>query len=75
MKVRELINELEEIEDDQLPVHFAYQYGDHWRTVVAPEVTTVEEGRVTHSGYHNMDKQVDEEDKGYDQATEVVIIH
>ena len=42
-----------------LPVHQSYNYGDHWRTTVAPEVTKASEGAVCHSGYHQMDRVVD----------------
>lgn len=49
------------------PVHFQYNYGDHWRTQVAPEVSDIEEGETVYSGYHSMPKVYDREeanDKG-----------
>jgi hypothetical protein len=72
MKVRELIEELQGL-DANLEVHFSYNYGDHWRTMVASAVERVEEGRVKHSEYHSMDKFIDEDDD-YDSAVEVVVL-
>lgn len=75
MTVSELMQEL-----SQMPmnadVHFAYNYGDHWRTLVAPAVQEVEHGRVSYSAYHQMDAVKDNED-GSDPGTderEVVIL-
>jgi hypothetical protein len=68
MKVAELI-ELLQMEDQDAEVHFSYNYGDHWRTQVAPTVDSVMTGRVVHSAYHSMDKVVDEEDFDYDEDT------
>jgi hypothetical protein len=62
MTVEELIRELKELPPDK-PIHFQYNYGDYWRTIVAPEIQRVEEGVVTYSTYHNMPKVVDEEEK------------
>jgi len=53
MKVRELIAELRQ-HDLDAEVHFAYNYGDHARTTVAPKVETVDEYAVKHSDYHRM---------------------
>ena len=38
MNVAELIDELRMM-DPEAEVHFEYNYGDHWRTHVAPKVT------------------------------------
>ena len=46
MLVRDLIELLEGYEAD-MEVHFAYGYGDHWRTEVAPKVSNVREGVVS----------------------------
>ena len=67
MKVKDLIGELQCM-DQNAEVHFAYNYGDHWRTQVAPTVDSVEEGLVKHSAYHSMDRVVDDEDC-YDEET------
>lgn len=67
MKVAQLIEQLQYLDQDA-EVHFAYNYGDHWRTEVAPSVSRVDEGVVEFSDYHRMDKMVDDEDC-YDEET------
>jgi len=67
MNVRDLIECLEGM-DPEAEVHFSYNYGDHWRTQVAPKVGSIEEGVVEYSAYHSMDKMVDDEDC-YDEET------
>jgi hypothetical protein len=73
MTVQELIEQLQDM-DQNAEVHFAYNYGDHWRTEVAPSVGRVDEGAVVYSEYHRMDKMV--EDTGDcefdDEGNEVV---
>jgi len=54
--------------DPNAVVHYSYNYGDHWRTEVAPSVSQVSEGVVEFSDYHRMDKMVDDEDC-YDEDT------
>ena len=80
MKVSELI-ELLQGENPDAEVHFSYNYGDHWRTQVAPTVDSVDVGYVTYSEYHRMPKVVDNDDFDYDEngepeieGTEVVIL-
>ena len=68
MQVKDLI-ELLQMENPEAEVHFSYNYGDHWRTQVAPTVDSVEVGRVVHSEYHRMPKVVDEEEFDYDEET------
>ena len=60
MLVKELIESLKYMDQDA-EVHFAYNYGDHWRTEVAPKVGRVDEGAVVYSEYHRMDKMLEEE--------------
>jgi hypothetical protein len=67
MKVKDLIEQLG-FQDPEAEVHFSYNYGDHWRSQVAPKVSQVFEGVVEFSEYHRMDKLVDEEDT-YDEET------
>jgi hypothetical protein len=67
MNVKELIEQLECM-NPEAEVHFAYNYGDHWRTEVAPKIDRVDEGVVEYSEYHRMDKMVDDEDC-YDEDT------
>ena len=78
MKVSELI-ELLQMENPEAEVHFSYNYGDHWRTQVAPTVDSVEQGFVAYSEYHRMPKvyepDYDEDDEtDADKMTEVVIL-
>jgi hypothetical protein len=61
MKVSQLIEQLGYMDKDA-DVHFAYGYGDHWRTTVAPKVSQVFEGVVEFSDYHRMDKMIEDED-------------
>ena len=67
MKVSELIEILGRYNQD-VEVHFSYNYGDHWRTEVAPKVERVHQGIVEFSDYHRMDKLVEDEDC-YDEDT------
>ena len=67
MQVKELIEQLGCM-DPEAEVHFAYNYGDHWRTEVAPKVDRVHQGIVEYSDYHQMDKLVEDEDC-YDEDT------
>lgn len=67
LTVKELIQQLSYMDQDAY-VHFTYNYGDHWRTQVAPVVCNVTEGFVVESAYHQMDKLLDE-DKVYDEET------
>ena len=55
MKVRELIEALQYMDGD-LDVHFSYNYGDHWRTEVAPRVSNID---MEYSEYHRMPKVVE----------------
>ena len=67
MQVKELIEILGRY-DQEADVHFAYGYGDHWRTTVAPAISQVFDGVVEYSDYHQMDKLVEDEDC-YDEDT------
>ena len=78
MQVKDLIELLQQ-ESPEAEVHFSYNYGDHWRTQVAPTVDSVEVGYVTFSDYHRMPKvyepDYDEDDEtDADKMTEVVIL-
>lgn len=76
LTVAELIEELKYMPQDA-EVHFQYNYNDHWRTQVAPEVDTVEMGFVKYSDYHQMNKVVepDYDDEDADmEGTAVVLI-
>ena len=78
MQVFQLIEQLMDM-DPNAEVHFAYNYGDHWRTEVAPKISRVFEGVVQYSEYHRMDKMVDDEDLyedegDYNEAVRRVVI-
>ena len=68
MKVSELIEILGRYDQD-VEVHFSYNYGDHWRTEVAPAVCQISDGVVEYSDYHRMDKLVTDEEDCYDEET------
>jgi hypothetical protein len=68
MTVSELMEQLQYL-DPNTEVHFSYNYGDHWRTEVAPKVSRVSEGVVEFSDYHRMDKMVTDEEDCYDEET------
>ena len=61
MQVFQLIEQLMDL-DPNAEVHFSYNYGDYWRTEVAPKVGSVLEGMVKYSEYHSMDRLMDEDD-------------
>jgi hypothetical protein len=76
MKVSQLIEQLGYM-DPEMEVHFEYGYGDHWRTTVAPKVSTIEVGLVQYSDYHRMDKVVEqdyEDEEDEPKGKEVVLI-
>ena len=68
MTVQELIEQLGYMDKDA-EVHFAYNYGDHWRTQVAPKVRDCDEGVVQYSDYHRMDKMAEDEEDMYNEET------
>ena len=68
MRVKDLIEALEEM-DQNAEVHFQYNYGDYWRTQVAPTVDSVAGGVVAYSDYPNMHKVVNE-DREYEDEDE-----
>lgn len=57
---------------DDTPVHFSYNYGDHWRTVVAPGASNAELLYVENSSYHQMDKLTD--DDGQEESDRQVLV-
>ena len=68
MLVKELIESLKYLDQDA-EVHFAYNYGDHWRTTVAPAISQVFDGVAEYSDYHQMDKLIENEEDIYDEET------
>jgi len=72
MKVRELIEVLENYSDD-MDVHFAYNFGDYWKTTVAATIGFAAEGYVRDSNYHSMPKVLSADDVT-DDDTEVLLL-
>ncbi len=68
---RQLI-ELLQNQDLDLPVVFAYNYGDHWHTTVLGQVENVEEGFAEWSDYHDMFKQPKEDSPDIEEEDEKV---
>ena len=66
MKVSELVDLLKYY-DQNSEVHFSYNYGDHWRTQVAPAVRDVTEEVVKYSDYHRMDKLETDDEELFDE--------
>jgi hypothetical protein len=73
MTVQQLIDKLQQ-QDPEAQVHFLYNSGDHWRTVLAPKVANVDEGSVTHSDYHGKPVLVDVDSDDEDEANEPVVV-
>jgi len=61
MKVRELIELLQNFEEDD-EVGFAYNYGDYGQTVVVANIEEADTFAVTYSHYHEMMRLADEKD-------------
>lgn len=72
MTVGELKEHLENY-DDEMVVYFGYDYGDHWRTQVRKEISTVTEENLIHSSYHQMMKEADDDDDD-DETVEGVVL-
>ena len=71
MTKKELIEYLEDY-DDNMEVHISYDYGDYWKTMVAPKITDVDLKMIKYSEYHRMNKiDIDGEDE---DVKEVIII-
>lgn len=52
-----------EEELETLDVHFAYNYGDYWKTTVAPDVNSIEVGYVRKDRRLGMDEQLFDDDE------------
>lgn len=76
MLVKDLIAKLQE-QDPEAEVGFAYDYGDHWNTLVVGTVDEVTEQEVVYSDYHRSDKlryqdcDPDEDQEDEDDLTDV----
>ena len=76
MKVSELIERLENLDPD-MEVMFEHPSHDHWRTVLASEVSQVSENTVRYAEYHRqhvLAEGYDEDEEASDPRKEVVLI-
>jgi len=73
MKVKELINQLQDF-DEELEVCFSYNYGDYPKTMVAENIHDVDESEVVYSDYHRMNRIVDDDREGDRENSTVVVI-
>jgi len=73
MKVSQLIAQLQGMDQDA-EVHFSYNYGDHWRTTVAPTVEQIDEACIKYSDYHRMHKVVDDYEEQGEEGTKTVVL-
>ena len=73
MLVSQLIEQLQDMPQDA-EVHFTYNYGDHWRTQVAPKARSVYMGSVEYSEYHRMPKVSDPDWDAEEDTDNVVLI-
>ena len=71
MQVHELIAQLQTV-NPFLQVHIEQPSHDHWRTMLAPVVTSVEETSVIHSDYHNEWSIAKEQDGG--ETVQVLVL-
>ena len=71
LTVNQLLEQLQyqvELGNGEVAVHTSYNYGDHWRTAVAPKASHADLLHVERSDYHQMDKLT--EDDGEEQTDE-----
>ena len=76
MKVSELIERLQNLDPD-MEVMFEHPAHDHWRTVLASEVSQVSENTVRYAEYHRqhvLAEGYDEDEEASDPRKEVVLI-
>ncbi|MCL6542094.1 MAG: hypothetical protein K6T87_16175 [Roseiflexus sp.] len=73
MKVKHLIEELENFDEDD-EVYFSYDYGDHLHTQVAQKVTDIGYYDIIYSPYHGMYRLAKESDVDDEDLESVVVI-
>lgn len=73
MQVKDLIQQLQQFDEGD-EVHISYNYGDHWRTQVAPKIKRIQMLEVKHSDYHRMPAVVGDEEDGDDDPQMVVVL-
>lgn len=70
----EMLKDQMEMGNGDTPVHFSYNYGDHWRTAVAPKVTNADLLNVVRSDYHQMDKLTDDDGEEQVDGSKLVFV-
>ena len=76
MKVSELIERLQNLDPD-MEVMFEHPSHDHWRTVLASEVSQVSENTVRYAEYHRqyvLAESRDDDEEDSDPRKQVVLI-
>jgi hypothetical protein len=76
MKVSELIEQLQNLDPD-MEVMYEHPSHDHWRTVLASEVSRVEENTVRYAEYHRQHVLAggyDEDEEDSDPRKQVALI-
>jgi len=56
------------------PVHISYNYGDHWRTQVAPSASQAYMLNVERSEYHRMDKLTEDDGEEETSSSRLVLV-
>ena len=59
MNVGDILDALE-YEDRDREIYFTYQSGDHWQTVIAKPVLSIDEGYIEKSEYHRAHQVIEE---------------
>ena len=72
MTAHELARQL--LAGPDIDVQFAYNYGDHWKTTVAADVSKVRMKEVVYSDYHLMDRVACDGDFDTDAAVREVML-
>lgn len=72
MQVKDLIELLQDM-DPEATVHFAYNYGNRARTMVTPEITSVDYQMIAPNSYVDDMAMIDESDDN-DNAIEAVVL-
>ena len=70
MTVNELKDILDQFDGD-MEVKFSYTSSDYWKTQLAANILDAEEGYVTYSDYHRMNKVSEDQD---DDTERVVLL-
>ena len=73
MTVQELIDTLQ-CYDPDMEVQISYTSADYWRTQIADDIDSIDEGEVDYSEYHQKFRVIDEDDDDQRDPKTVVLI-